>query len=169
MPTTGISPSAGGALAPEPSPESLRPVRFRLFQNGRRRSAMRPGVEIAALGGRQNWVNSAVFCWIRARVVTSSNDKTARIWDTATGAEIAVLSGHEDKVHSAAFSPDGAWVVTASDDTTARVWDAATGAEIAVLSGHEDRVQSAAFSPDGAWVVTASDDTSAGLGYRDRD
>ena len=30
-----------------------------------------------------------------ARIVTGSEDKTARIWDAATGKEIAVLSGHE--------------------------------------------------------------------------
>ena len=88
-------------------------------------------------------------------------DRTARIWDAATGAEIAALRGHEDRVRSAAFSPDGARIVTASQDRTARIWDAATGAEIAALRGHEGPVQSAAFSPDGARIVTASYDRTA--------
>jgi hypothetical protein len=52
-----------------------------------------------------------------------SDDKTARIWDAATGKEITVLRGHEGAVQSAAFSPDGARIVTASDDKTARIWD----------------------------------------------
>ena len=72
-------------------------------------------------------------------MVTASYDRTARVWDAATGAEIAVLKGHEDGVNSAAFSPDGTRVVTASNDKTARLWDAATGAAIAVLKGHEAR------------------------------
>ena len=82
------------------------------------------------------------------RVVTAPDDKTARLWDAATGKEIAVLRGHDDTVRSAAFSPDGTRVVTASDDKTARLWDAATGKEIVALRGHDNTVWSAAFSPE---------------------
>ena len=53
-------------------------------------------------------------------MVTTSKDKTARIWDAKTGAAIATLSGHTNVVESAAFSPDGTRVVTASLDDTAR-------------------------------------------------
>ena len=55
----------------------------------------------------------------RSRIVTASGDKTARIWDAASGKEVAVLRGHGDAVRSAAFSPDGSRVVTASSDKTA--------------------------------------------------
>jgi WD40 repeat protein len=54
------------------------------------------------------------------RIVTASDDKTARVWDAATGEEVAVLRGHEGGVRSAAFGPDGKRIVTASDDNTAR-------------------------------------------------
>jgi len=104
---------------------------------------------------------SAAFSPDGARVVTASDDKTARIWDVATGKAIAVLSGHSQVVTSAAFSPDGERVVTASEDNTARLWDAKTGAAIAVLRGHSSAVRSPAFSPDGARVVTASWDRTA--------
>ena len=83
-------------------------------------------------------------------------DKTARVWDAATGGCLAVLGGHEGDVLSAAFSPDGRRAVTAGlGDQTARVWDAATAECLAVLGGHEGDVLSAAFSPDGRRVVTA--------------
>ena len=81
---------------------------------------------------------SAAFSPDGSRIVTASGDKTARIWDAATGKEIAVLRGHDDaSCISAAFSPDGSRIVTASEDNTARIWDAATGKEIAVLRGHD--------------------------------
>ena len=98
-----------------------------------------------------------------ARVLTASEDNTARLWDAASGQELRVLRGHEDAVRSAVFSPDGARVLTASGDNTARLWDAASGQELRVLRGHEDGVNSAVFSPDGARVLTASEDNTARL------
>jgi predicted oxidoreductase (fatty acid repression mutant protein) len=106
-------------------------------------------------------VHSAAFSPDGTRVVTAVYDKTARVWDTATGKELAVLRGHEGEVHSAAFSPDGTRIVTASADKTARVWDAATGKELGVWRGHVRDVTSAAFSPDGTRIVTASGDRTA--------
>jgi len=55
-------------------------------------------------------------------VVTGSLDKTARLWDTASGKELHVLRGHEGVVWSAQFASDGKTVVTASFDKTARLW-----------------------------------------------
>ena len=104
---------------------------------------------------------SAAFSPDGSRIVTASYDKTARVWDAATGKEIVVLRGHDGPVNSAAFSPDGKRIVTASDDKTARVWDAATGKKIVVLRGHDGAVFSAAFSPDGSRIVTASRDQTA--------
>jgi WD40 repeat protein len=69
-----------------------------------------------ALTGHTGLVNTAVFGAHDSRVVTASWDKTARVWDAATGAAIATLSGHSGWVNSAAFSPNGTKIVTASWD-----------------------------------------------------
>ena len=66
----------------------------------------------------------AAFAPDGLRVLTTSGDNTARLWDSATGEEVAVLNGHWATVTSAAFSPDGQRIVTASDDHTARIWPA---------------------------------------------
>jgi WD40 repeat protein len=68
-------------------------------------------------------VRSAAFSPDGSRIVTASDDRTARIWDSASGKEIAVLRGDEWPVNSAAFSPDGSRIVTASWETV-RIWDA---------------------------------------------
>src|SRR5262245_1579062 len=112
------------------------------------------------LDDHDGFVYSAAFSPDGTRIVTASDDKTARIWDAASAKEIAVLR-HDDAVHSAAFSPDGSRIVTASNDETARIWDAATATETAVLRGHDDTVNSAAFSLDGSRIVTASNDNTA--------
>ena len=115
----------------------------------------------AALAGHTHLVSSAVFSPDGARVLTTSWDGTARVWDAATGAGLVSLAGHAGWINNAAFSPDGARIVTASWDKTARVWDAKTGAALATLSGHTGPVGNAAFSPDGSRIVTASNDDTA--------
>ena len=78
---------------------------------------------------------SAAFSPDGKRIVTASDDKTARVWDAASGKPIGEpLKGHEDLVWSAAFSPDGKRIVTASQDETARIWDAATASRSASRS-----------------------------------
>ena len=94
-------------------------------------------------------------------VVTASGDKTARLWDAASGKELHRLT-HGDTVWAASFSPDGRTVVTASYDKTARLWDAASGKELQRLT-HDGLVTAASFGPDGRTVLTASEDKTARL------
>src|ERR1700722_5680220 len=61
------------------------------------------------------------------RVVTASDDKTARVWDAETGKPVGAPLQHQQTVNIAAFSPDGRRVVTASVDNTPGVWGADTG------------------------------------------
>jgi len=118
--------------------------------------------EILTLKGHSGFVWSAAFSPDGRRVVTASDDETARVWDAETGKELLTLiKGHRGSVWSAAFSPDGRRVVTVPWDGTARIWDAETGNEILTLKRHSGWVLSAAFSPDGRRVVTASRDKSA--------
>ena len=79
--------------------------------------------EIGVLKGHDGPVWNAAFSPDGRQVVTVSSDRTARLWEVASGKEIAVLKGHDGPVWSAAFSPNGRQVVTASGDKTARLWD----------------------------------------------
>ena len=85
-------------------------------------SALLQQRERMRFNGHGQFVHSAAFSPDGTRVVTASNDNTARVWDAATGAGLAELKGHGGIVNSAAFSTDGTRVVTASNDN-ARVWD----------------------------------------------
>jgi tetratricopeptide (TPR) repeat protein len=92
------------------------------------------------------------------RLVTASEDETAKIWDTDTGAELRTLPRHNDAIRAVAFDPDGQRLATASDDTTAKVWDANTGKELFTLDKHLNGVHSVAFSLDGRRLATGSAD-----------
>ncbi|BAY23626.1 WD repeat-containing protein [Calothrix sp. NIES-2100] len=115
--------------------------------------------ERVQLKGHQGSVNSASFSPDGQRIVTASDDKTAKVWDS-NGKLLADLKGHQGEVYRASFSPDGQRIVTASADKTAKVWDS-KGKLLADLTGHQGEVFSASFSPDGQRIVTASRDRTA--------
>jgi Flp pilus assembly pilin Flp len=69
---------------------------------------------------RQNQVASEPFSPDGARVLTASKDKTAKLWDIASGKLLASFD-HQNEANNAAFSPDGARILTASADKTARL------------------------------------------------
>jgi WD40 repeat protein/serine/threonine protein kinase len=96
-------------------------------------------------------------------ILTGSADKTARLWDAATGHPLGPPLRHPDEVRAVAFSPDGKTVVTGSHDGTARLWDADTGQPLGQPLRHQDRVNAVAFSPDGKVVLTGSGDKTARL------
>jgi WD40 repeat protein len=81
---------------------------------------------------------SAAFSPDGKMIVTASRDKTARLWDVASGQQLRSLEGHTDAVYSAAFSPDGKMIVTASSDKTARLW---TGSIEGLLKQAEGLIQ----------------------------
>ena len=56
-------------------------------------------------------------------LATASDDRTARLWDPATGEHHRTLTDHTNWVYGVAFSPDERLLATASWDETARVWD----------------------------------------------
>ncbi|MGE5342343.1 MAG: eIF2A-related protein [Candidatus Omnitrophota bacterium] len=111
--------------------------------------------------GHTDWISSAAFSPGGQRILTTSSDKTAKLWDLK-GHLLTDFRGHKKTVMSAVFSPDGKQVLTASLDGTAKLWDL-NGHLLADLKGHKGPVISAVFSPDGQQILTASQDRTAKL------
>jgi WD40 repeat protein len=91
-------------------------------------------------------------------LVTSSPDKTARMWDTSSGEEVARIT-HEDSarhfITKTAFSTDGKYLATTGADGFAHVWDVASTREF-VSMPHKGNVGYLTFSPAGKYLATAN-------------
>jgi WD40 repeat protein len=107
-------------------------------------------------------VTAVAFSPDGSLIATASDDRTARICDTANGTQLRELTGHTSRVNAVAFSPDGSLIATASDDRTARIWHISSAAPTKLI-GHTSGVNAVAFSPDGSLIATASSDTKVGI------
>jgi eukaryotic-like serine/threonine-protein kinase len=111
--------------------------------------------------GHRDGVRCAAYSPDGVRIVTASDDGTAKVWEAAGGKELLTLNGHGGSAFCAVFSLDSQRIVTASRDGIARVWEAASGRELLSLAGHGGVVRSAAWSPDGQRIATGSWDRTA--------
>ncbi len=119
---------------------------------------------LVSLKGHTAEVLSVVFSEDAAEVLTSAADRTAVVWDRATGKTLATVSDHlEKRVWDANFSPtDQRQIVTACDDGRVRVWQLSEGTDeakkIEDFRGHDGPVYAAVFSGDGKRVFSGGYD-----------
>jgi tetratricopeptide (TPR) repeat protein len=102
-----------------------------------------------------------------SRLVTTSIERMARVWDGFTGKLISPVLPHGHEVYHASFSPDSRLVVTASRDGTVRLWEADTGEPVGPPLDHRfwKTIDSLVpvpvrvfFSPDGRRLVSCNRD-----------
>src|SRR5262249_39121743 len=116
------------------------------------------GQAIRAFVGHRGRIRALVLDAAERRLLSASDDGTARRWDLATGECAAELVGHGRPVVGVRFTAGERAIVTAGQDATARLWDL-DGREVARLV-HDGPVT--AVVPGPARVVyTAAEDATA--------
>lgn len=92
-------------------------------------------------------------------VISSSRDKTIRVWNKKTWECESVLEGHEDRIISLAINEK--YIVSGSLDQTIRVWERSSGDCKYILKGHKGGINDIDIS--GNLMASASDDTTVKL------
>lgn len=117
---------------------------------------VRLGLERTAptrIAAHSTLVTSLAFSPDDTRLLTTSNDRQARMWQLDSGElEFSVLA--PQPIAKGMFSPDGSKLLTFGGDGDARLWDAHDGTPLLVLAGHTAPIEAAVFSADGGRVVT---------------
>ncbi|KAH6621510.1 LIS-1 2 [Chaetomium sp. MPI-SDFR-AT-0129] len=91
-------------------------------------------------------------------LVSTSGDKTLRLWDVSTGHCVRTLQGHTGWVRDVCPSPDGRYLLSAGTDQTARLWDISAGAppeSKVVMTGHDNGIRCCAFAPAASYAHLA--------------
>jgi WD40 repeat protein len=109
----------------------------------------------------QGYIDQVCFSPDGARVLTTAQDLTARLWETATGRPLTPPVGHGAQIWHASFSANGRRWRTASQDGVVRTWAAAASGEPTWTMKHDRAVQRLALGPDGRRAITSSQDHTA--------
>jgi WD40 repeat protein len=118
---------------------------------------------ISYYDGHFQGITSAAFSHNDSRIISTSFDKSFKLWDVLSGKCLMTLSGHSQTVTCAAFSHDDSRIISASNDTTLKLWDIKSGTCLMTLSGHSSVINAVSFSPDGQQIISASDDNTLKL------
>jgi hypothetical protein len=89
-------------------------------------------------------------------LASGSDDKTLRLWNTATGATIRSYTQHTDAVINVAFGLNDARLVSGSRDKTMRIFFANSAGQVAQNDGHRSPVNRVCFFGNTSTIASAS-------------
>lgn len=96
-------------------------------------------------------------------LLSSSEDKSVRLWSTDTYSALVSYKGHNGPVWDVSFGPFGHYFATASHDQTARLWSCDHIYPLRIFAGHLSDVDTVSFHPNSLYVVTGSSDKTCRL------
>lgn len=110
--------------------------------------------------GHNEQINDVSFSHLGDRIVTASEDGTAKIWDTKTNLLLHSFS-HDRNVIIAEFNYADDRLATVLDDNTITIWDDKSGTFIQTIENADEYlICSLLFSNDGSKFVTITCNTA---------
>jgi len=91
-------------------------------------------------------------------LLSSSADKSVRLWSLEAWTCLVVYKGHDHPVWDVTWGPFGLYFLTGSLDRTSRLWRTDHIEDIRMFVGHDKDVDTVCFHPNSAYVFTGSSD-----------
>ncbi|KAJ9442426.1 Vegetative incompatibility protein HET-E-1 [Diplonema papillatum] len=92
-------------------------------------------------------------------LISGSQDKTCRVWDTRKGKLIRTYSGHGGVIICIAYSPVADHAASGGSEKTLKVWNCTTGVDLHTLQGHTGIILSCQYSGDGQRLISCDEAT----------
>jgi WD40 repeat protein len=116
------------------------------------------GSEVARLYGHTSVMRDLKFAPDGASILTTSHDRTARIWKTGTWQLTSSFSPHDSVQNRIAYSNDGNYLATGDVEGVLKFWDVNALAQPFHFKAHPLGLCSLAVSPRGDVLVTGGSD-----------
>lgn len=113
------------------------------------------GKPIRRLKGHSHFVSDVTLSTDGQFALSSSWDKTLRLWDIEKGISTRRFEGHTKDVLSVAFSADNRQICSGSRDSTVKLWNTLASCKF-TFEGHNSWVSCVRFSPNLAKPSVAS-------------
>uniref|UniRef100_A0A7N4NFG5 WD repeat domain 88 n=2 Tax=Sarcophilus harrisii TaxID=9305 RepID=A0A7N4NFG5_SARHA len=109
------------------------------------------------LKGHNQTVSSCHFCFEDTKILSSSYDKSVKIWDAVTGINIRSFENcHMGPISECSLTADSTRFVTSSYDKTIKLWDMESG-QVLWSFHHDSIILSCKISFDGKYVICGLD------------
>lgn len=89
-------------------------------------------------------------------LVSSSDDKTVKVWNAFDRKVRCTLEGHEGPVRTSGLHPSDTLIVSGSDDCSMRIWDIPHKHQLFGFADHTAPITSTIFHPNFRTVASAS-------------
>jgi WD40 repeat protein/formylglycine-generating enzyme required for sulfatase activity len=129
------------------------------LNTGRCSQTLEHEAEYAEYDGYSAAVNSVSLSPDGRRVLSSSDDRTLKLWELDTG-ECQKRCYLTDRAADACLSSDGRHALSGGSDKSLRLWDLSSGKCLRTFEGHSGLVFSVRMSSDGRHALSGSADTT---------
>ncbi|XP_027941718.1 transcription initiation factor TFIID subunit 5-like isoform X3 [Vigna unguiculata] len=113
--------------------------------------------------GHSGPVYAATFSAAGDFLLSSSADKTVRLWSTKLNANLVCYKGHNYPIWDVQFSPAGHYFASCSHDRTARIWSMDRIKPLRIMAGHLSDVDCVQWHPNCNYIATGSSDKTVRL------